>query len=83
MEKTTLIIASITIGMLIQLAVSGFTQARVDLYQAKLDYTKSICDKAHSEISGESEFNCGEMLDEMGMIYNCNYGGTHCRLERE
>lgn len=71
MKKTD--IALIVTGLvLVVVAWGGFQDSQRELVEAKASYVQTVCDKAHRELSGASEQECGDAQDKANAEYLCD-----------
>ena len=77
----TLFIYGVLVGATAWLVISQLTGFNNDIYRAKLDYAKYICDYSHNVPTGDTETECGRLQAETHTEYLCNQTNTACWLE--
>ena len=73
----------LVIAVLAVVVVYQYNGAQHELRIAKIEYVQHLCDRAHTEISGASEVECGNAQDRTNTEYLCDKTGTTCWVEEK
>jgi hypothetical protein len=84
MKKNMLVSSFYLLVIVLAVIVIGqYRDSQKLLGANKIKYVQTICDKAHNEVSGQSEQACGDAQDRTNTEYLCNQTGTSCWVEEK